>query len=147
MVEGQAKLCNVMMRDNKHLLHFNSRKTQTSHRSDERQETFNSFQSWVNPNKSEVNEMLVLILNKVETLNEVLGEMRLGLSQLSHIVFSHATSIKSLEACFSALSTQVHNSTRGNGKKCMDITTETSAPCEIGMGPKTPLFGAIEDWG
>lgn len=75
---------------------------------DERQEAFNSSQQQVKPNKSQVNEMLILILNKVEASNEVLSEMKLGLSQFSHIMLSHVASIKCLEACLSALSAQVH---------------------------------------
>lgn len=99
------------------------------------------------PHKSQVNEMLALILNKVKALDEVLGEIKLGISQLIHTILSHALATKYLEAHFLALSVEMHNSTRANGQSCIYITTGTSKLYEINTAIETPLFGANEEWG
>lgn len=88
--------------------------------------------------------MLYLILNNGEAFDKVLGEIKFGLSQLSHKVLSHTALIKSLEACLLALSTQTHNPTRDNYLICMAITTGNSNPYKSSMRSNMPLFGKIE---
>lgn len=81
----------------------------------------------------------------MEASDKVVGEIKLGLSQLSHIVLSHAASIKSLEAYLLALSVQMHNSIKGNDQICMAITIESSHPYVSRMGSDTPLFMEIKE--
>lgn len=49
-----------------------------------------------------------------------------------------------MQARLLALSAQVHNPIRGNDQIYMDITTESSNPCESSTGSDTLLFGEIE---
>lgn len=89
--------------------------------------------------------MLALILSIVKTSDEVLGEMKAGFFQLSHTILSHAILIKILEAHLLALSSQVHNSTRGNVQSSIDITTKTSTSYAINTYIEIPLHGAHEE--
>lgn len=93
--------------------------------------------------KSQLNEMLVWILNKIEASDNVLNELKLVFSQLNQILLSHAASIKSFEAHLLVVSAQMHNPTRGNDHTCMAITTKSSNPFESSMGSDTFYFGKL----
>lgn len=69
------------------------RMSKSLHNHDKRHERFKSSQHYIKLDKSQVNEMLALILNKLEASDNVLSEMKLEFSQLSRTMLSHATSI------------------------------------------------------